>query len=171
MGNIGRAFEWTTPLGLPVVQPYMKWGAYDVSARTTRGVTLAPEDRIECSRPLSKKQMQAMPPNYIHSIDSTHMMLTAVHCQHEHIPFAAVHDCYWTLGPYVDRMNVTCRREFVRLHELPLLDTLSQQMCDTYVPQALGTDAAEYARTIYTSVPVRGTFDIRQVIDSKYFFS
>jgi DNA-directed RNA polymerase len=27
------------------------------------------------------KQKNAFPPNYIHSLDSTHMMLTALYCQ------------------------------------------------------------------------------------------
>jgi len=31
--------------------------------------------------PDSRKQRMAMPPNYVHSLDSTHMMLTALHCQ------------------------------------------------------------------------------------------
>lgn len=33
-------------------------------------------------QPVQKsKQKSAFPPNYVHSIDSTHMMLTALECQ------------------------------------------------------------------------------------------
>jgi len=46
--------------------------------------------RVEYDAPSSRKQMNSMPPNYVHSIDSTHMMLTALHCQHANVPFAAV---------------------------------------------------------------------------------
>lgn len=48
------------------------------------------------SRPNVKKQRNAFPPNFIHSIDSSHMMLTAIHSQAAGISFASVHDCFWT---------------------------------------------------------------------------
>lgn len=31
--------------------------------------------------PDTRKQKMAMPPNFIHSLDSTHMMLTALYCE------------------------------------------------------------------------------------------
>lgn len=31
--------------------------------------------------PDTRKQKMAMPPNYVHSLDSTHMMLTALFCE------------------------------------------------------------------------------------------
>lgn len=51
------------------------------------------------------KQRTAFPPNYIHSLDSAHMMLTARACQKEGISFAGVHDSYWTHAGTVDDMN------------------------------------------------------------------
>ena len=148
--------------------------------------------------PVVRKQMNAMPPNYIHSLDSTHMMLTALHCQHEHIPFAAVHDCYWTLAANVDRMGEVCREQFVALHRLDLLHILRDQLHDTYlrpieqvhscgfycliplqgerpVHLTLNTPkpaiAIENVRKIYDSVPEPGTFNLDDVLKSRYFFS
>lgn len=36
-------------------------------------------------RPDTVKQKNAFPPNFIHSLDSTHMMLTALHCYRYHL--------------------------------------------------------------------------------------
>jgi len=62
------------------------------------------------SQPVNKqKQNSAFPPNYVHSIDSTHMMLTAVESGTEGIVFAGVHDSYWTHAKDVDRMGQILR--------------------------------------------------------------
>lgn len=51
------------------------------------------------------KQRNAFPPNFIHSLDSSHMMLTALHCQRKGITFASIHDCFWTHPCTVNEMN------------------------------------------------------------------
>lgn len=84
---VGENVEWVTPLGLPVVQPYSK----------------KPGD--PASRPNVMKQRNAFPPNFIHSLDSSHMMLTALFCQREGTTFASIHDCFWTHPCTVDQMN------------------------------------------------------------------
>lgn len=71
-------------------------------------------------------QMNGLPPNFIHSLDSTHMMLTTLGCRKAGITFAAVHDCYWTHAATVNEMNRICRKQFVELHSLPILEDLSQ---------------------------------------------
>ncbi|CAJ0952033.1 unnamed protein product, partial [Ranitomeya imitator] len=56
-------------------------------------------------RPDTMKQKNAFPPNFIHSLDSTHMMLTALHCHRRGLTFVSVHDCFWTHADTVDMMN------------------------------------------------------------------
>lgn len=56
-------------------------------------------------RPDAQKQKNAFPPNFIHSLDSTHMMLTSLYCQRSGVTFASVHDCFWTHACTVDIMN------------------------------------------------------------------
>jgi len=56
------------------------------------------------------KNTTAFPPNFVHSIDSTHMMLTALTCKEDNITFAAVHDSYWTHPCDVGRMNKILRQ-------------------------------------------------------------
>lgn len=51
------------------------------------------------------KQKNAFPPNFIHSLDSSHMMLTSIFCERAGITFVSVHDCYWTHPSTVHIMN------------------------------------------------------------------
>ena len=65
---------------------------------------------VQCfSQPITLKQRNAFPPNFIHSLDSSHMMLTALYCQRKGITFASVHDCFWTHACTVDSMNKVIR--------------------------------------------------------------
>jgi DNA-directed RNA polymerase len=51
------------------------------------------------------RQRSAFPPNYVHSLDSTHMLLTASKCKEKGLAFAAVHDSYWTHAGDISQMN------------------------------------------------------------------
>lgn len=84
-------------------------------------------------QPVNKhKQNSAFPPNYVHSIDSTHMMKTAMLCRAENITFAGVHDSYWTHAADIDRMNQILRDQFVQLHGSALLPTLLDNFVKRY---------------------------------------
>ncbi|CAA7053608.1 unnamed protein product [Microthlaspi erraticum] len=68
-----KAVSWTTPLGLPVVQPYRKPGRHLVKT-TLQVLTL----QRETDKVLARKHMTAFAPDLIHSLDGSHMMITAV---------------------------------------------------------------------------------------------
>lgn len=51
------------------------------------------------------KQKNAFPPNFIHSLDSSHMMLTSLHCERAGITYVSVHDCFWTHPSTVEIMG------------------------------------------------------------------
>lgn len=68
---------WTTPLGLPVVQPYRKLKKKQVA---TAMQTVYIHDPYASSEVSPGKQASAFPPNFIHSLDATHMILTAIEC-------------------------------------------------------------------------------------------
>lgn len=104
---------WTTPLKMPVVQPYHR--------RTKRRIETNLQ-MITLSNPANTdpvhraKQMQAFPPNFIHSLDGTHMFLTALKCHELGLTFAAVHDSFWTHAGDIDTMNRVIRDAFIRMH-------------------------------------------------------
>ena len=82
---------------------------------------------------MTMKHRNGFAPNFIHSLDSSHMMLTSIHLWHAGVTFASVHDCFWTHAADVERMNATCREQFVALHSFPILDNLSQSFIDKFL--------------------------------------
>lgn len=124
--------SWETPLGFPVTQPYTlpsTMGINRLLSSSVGGSTLINDPLSRLNAP---KQKTAFPPNYIHSLDSSHMMLTSLHCQRQGITFVSVHDCYWTHPDKVDSMNRICREQFIALHSEPLLLDLSNQFLIKY---------------------------------------
>lgn len=121
----GQNVEWITPLGLPVVQPYNQ------DRSTRKSITTSVKMDL-FSKPNVVKQKNAFPPNFIHSLDSSHMMLTSLHCERAGFTFMSVHDCYWTHASTVPDMNKICREQFVALHSQPILENLSNFLAEKY---------------------------------------
>lgn len=69
---------WTTPLGLPIVQPYRKTKRKQITTALQTVFISDPNSPAEVN---GLKQASAFPPNFIHSLDATHMMLTALECR------------------------------------------------------------------------------------------
>ncbi|GAB1608142.1 DNA-directed RNA polymerase, mitochondrial-like [Argonauta hians] len=165
-----RPVSWTTPLGLPVVQPYHKmasmqrWGVSHSNLSST------------FQKPNSLKQKNAFPPNFIHSLDSTHMLLTALHCVRAGITYVSVHDCFWTHASSVEIMNKVCREQFVGLHNEPILEDLSRHLIDLYSSsdgkgQNLSEEDLKTLLSIFSNVPQKGDFQLEEILKSTYFFS
>jgi DNA-directed RNA polymerase len=152
---VEKPVQWLTPLGLPVVQPYRKYSTVRINT-ILQEVTLQVEDE---SVPVKAgKQIDGFAPNYVHSIDGTHMLMTARAMRRLRLSFAAVHDSYWTHASDVDAMAKTLREQFVELHSQPLLQQLKTQFEQRY-----GISLPD--------LPDTGDLDLKDVLDSNYFFS
>lgn len=171
---------WVTPLGLPVIQPYHK--PTSIKSPVSFGDRLSPEFRTAFEmhqRPNVMKQKNGFPPNFIHSLDSSHMMLTAICCQKAGIQFVSVHDCFWTHPNTVDIMNKICREQFVALHSEPILEDLSKHFVHTFGykeseikgASTVGALAMERLNKVVTQIPKKGSFRLENVLGSVYFFS
>ncbi|XP_021100725.1 DNA-directed RNA polymerase, mitochondrial isoform X4 [Heterocephalus glaber] len=171
IAQAGSAVEWVTPLGIPIIQPYHR-----ESKLVLRGglQSITWNSSVDPTRkPNTMKQKNGFPPNFIHSLDSCHMMLTALHCYRKGLTFVSVHDCFWTHACDVPIMNQVCREQFIRLHSQPILEDLSaflvRRFCSADRAE-LGTDTRQLLETLL-SVPQKGDFDLQQVKSSTYFFS
>lgn len=120
---------WTTPLGLPVVQPYRKEAKKQIMTSLQTVYIHDPNAPAEVS---PMKQAAAFPPNYIHSLDATHMLLTAVKCHQSGITFASVHDSYWTHASSVESMSEVIRDTFIHLHSQNLIGQLREEFLLRY---------------------------------------
>lgn len=115
---------WTTPLGLPCVQPYRATKKQIVST-SLQDITIS--DPFGATQVDARKQQTAFPPNFVHSLDATHMLMTSSACGDVGLDFASVHDSYWTHARDVDIMNVKIREQFVKLHEDNLIVKLRDE--------------------------------------------
>ncbi|KAL2634219.1 hypothetical protein R1flu_005698 [Riccia fluitans] len=151
----GEPVRWTTPFGLPVVQPYRKPGRKMV--KTSLQVLALRDD---ASQPVAvARQKSAFPPNFVHSLDGSHMMMTAIACKRANINFAGVHDSFWTHAGTVDKMNDLLREKFVELYSQPILENL------------LNDFKRQFPKLEFPEVPRRGDLDLNDVLEAPYFFN
>ncbi|KAF8064220.1 DNA/RNA polymerase [Lyophyllum atratum] len=120
---------WTTPLGLPIVQPYRKANRKQINTSLQTVYISDPNSPAEVN---SLKQATAFPPNFIHSLDATHMMLTALECRTQNLTFASVHDSYWTHASSIDEMSEIIRDTFIALHSSDVLKKLDAEFRERY---------------------------------------
>ncbi|EMD32822.1 hypothetical protein CERSUDRAFT_57977 [Gelatoporia subvermispora B] len=120
---------WTTPLGLPIVQPYRTVKRKQIM---TGLQTVFISDPNQPAAVNSQKQASAFPPNFIHSLDATHMMLTALECRAQGLTFASVHDSYWTHAGDIDNMSAIIRDTFIALHSSDVLLQLHNEFLERY---------------------------------------
>ncbi|XLS96575.1 hypothetical protein HN51_039310 [Arachis hypogaea] len=126
---------WTTPLGLPVVQPYRKLGRHIVKTLLQMLTLQRKTDKV-----MAKRQRTAFPPNFNHSLDG-------------------VHDSYWMHACDVDRMNRILREKFVELYETLVLENLLESF------------QGSFSTLMFPPLLERGDFDLREVLESPYFFN
>lgn len=113
MSQFKSSVIWTNPIHMPVVQPYRNNKAKSV-VTSMQKLNLSEPHR---SDPVSKrKQLQGFPPNFIHSLDATHMILSALRCDELGLSFAAVHDSFWTHASDIGTMNTVLRDSFIQIH-------------------------------------------------------
>jgi DNA-directed RNA polymerase len=120
---------WTTPLKMPVVQPYRKDSLQSVKTKLAH-ISVAkqsPNDVVD-----KRKQLQAFPPNFIHSLDATHMILSALKCSELGLDFAAVHDSFWTHAADIPALNIVLRDAFVRMHNEDIIGRLAAEFQARY---------------------------------------
>ena len=120
---------WTTPLKMPVVQSYTKKTQEKIQT-SFQNISIQNPSTID---PVNRaKQLQAFPPNFIHSLDGTHMFLTALRCDKVGLTFAAVHDSFWTHAGDVDTMNIIIREAFIKMHSENIIERLRAEFMARY---------------------------------------
>ncbi|KAF8578733.1 DNA/RNA polymerase [Ramaria rubella] len=136
---------WTTALGLPIVQPYRKVKRQQIMTKIQSVFISDPNAPSEVN---ATKQATAFPPNFVHSLDATHMMLTALECRTEGITFAAVHDSYWTHASTIDRMSTHIRDTFIELHSSDVLRRLEEEFRSRYATHKIPVRALFHGKLI-----------------------
>jgi DNA-directed RNA polymerase len=151
---------WISPSGFFCRQPYR---AVNNVILVTKNQHISLMDDAQKNAPVNKrKQKLGFPPNFVHSLDASHMVMTAERCQLHGLSFASVHDSYWTHASDVKVMNRCLREAFVEIYgqKPTVLERLHSDLKLTLGPTA--DDLPD--------LPEIGSLDIREVLMSDFFF-
>lgn len=148
---------WWTPIGFPVVQDRKRVKTRQVYTELAGKFRISvgtQSDRMDVMR-----NKLAISPNFVHSMDACHLMLTCMKA-HEYgvTDFAFIHDDYGTHASDTDTLHQAIREAFVELYSDndPLVDF------KIFNEDNSGVEL--------TDPPLKGTLNLEQVIESEYFF-
>ncbi|WP_370842324.1 DNA-directed RNA polymerase [Megasphaera sp.] len=155
--------EWVTPMGLPIQQMYLarKTESFRLrlgnsSTRYRIYVTTVSENE-DVDR---HKQATGVAPNFIHSLDATHLMMSINEASRQGcVNFSTVHDSFGTSLGEAARLRRIIRQELVKLYTEhdPLAEFLR------HAEELLG-------EPLDIELPKKGSLDIKCILDSKFVF-
>ena len=155
-----NAVTWHTPMGLPVQQNYM-----ERNIKTFRMRFMGTIKRFyipELTGAVAgRKQAQGIAPNFIHSMDASHLQWSINRCLDKGIKhYSMIHDSYATCPAQADTLFHTVREAFVEMYTTnDVLMNFKEDMQGLVAPDVKIPDP-----------PVKGTLDIKCVLESLYMF-
>ncbi len=159
----GYTVNWVTPNGLAVQENYMKIEVKDcylyLNGAQHRIYIVEESGNVD-----KVKQAQGISPNFIHSLDATHMQRVVVHMVDEgDTNFAMVHDSFGTDMAHAGLLYRVVREEFVKLYEghdwlQEFTDGLKQYLTDEEIAEL-------------PPRPSFGNLDLQQVLHSDFCFA
>lgn len=153
---------WITPNGLPVQQNYMEVEQKVFQMRIS-GLRHRFYSQEETGNIDSRGQAQGIAPNFIHSMDATHLQRVVVASHTEgNTNFAMIHDSFGTDMAHADRLFRIIREQFVELykdknHLQNFLDNIRYMIDEEDIKKV--------------HIPEFGSLDIEKVMESDFCFA
>lgn len=159
----GVPVTWSTPTGFKVQQGYMDTALRQVKLTLgTRTVKLVLNDRLDTIN--KRKQESSIAPNFVHSCDASHLMLTVARGAEAGIAnFAVIHDSFGTHAADSQDLFTVVRAAMVEMYET--VDVIEQFRLD-----AIDQVGEELADEI-PECPHKGTLDLASINESLYCFA
>lgn len=156
---------WKTPIGFLAYQKYLQqdsirvetyWGKDKVRVRL--GL------RLDTDKLDKRRQVTGVSPNFVHSLDASHLMATINTAKEEHglYSFATIHDSFAVHAADTEKFSKIIRTEFAKQYEGNMLEDWTEQVKAQIDPE-IHEELPE--------LPSMGDLDITKVIESKYFFA
>jgi DNA-directed RNA polymerase len=155
--------RWTTPVGFPVMQVYQ-----DTRDRRTETILAGKLVRLTMKdeQPTldTKKMANGISPNFVHSCDAAHLLLTVARATQAGLTnFAMVHDSFGTTAADLEVFYRTVREAFVEIYTgMDVLDNFKEDVAAILSPES---------REKLRELPAHGTLDVAGVLTSRYCFS
>jgi DNA-directed RNA polymerase len=159
---------WESPAGFPVEQAYPQENSRDVKLNVS-GDRVSLRLRLHLSKPTGeidvRKQAQGIAPNFVHSMDASHLMFTVCKANDEGISsFAMIHDSFGTHAANTESLFDIVRDQFVEMYQTDVL-------ADFHRSIALSVQDQPELLDKLPERPQVGTLDLEQVRKSKYCFA
>lgn len=152
---------WTTPIGFRVMQQYKNTASKRV--KTKLGDAIVKLSLREDKDTIDKRRMaNAISPNFVHSMDATHLMMSVAYATMNNIgSFAMIHDSFGTHAADTNKLAACLREAFVDLYtDLDVLEDFKEQIM---------RQVDEKEQTKIKAVPPKGDLDITTVRESDFF--
>jgi DNA-directed RNA polymerase len=158
-----RPVTWMTPIGMPVRHRYKKMNGKRFNV-LYKGERLKVQLRVESESHDLRKQVSAIAPNFIHSMDASHLMFVTNRMVSEGITdaFAMIHDSFGVHACDVDELHFAIRDEFIKMYTVPQLEVFRNWMLQTLTAEQ---------RELVPEVLAVGDFDLEEVRDADFFFA
>lgn len=144
--------HWMTPIGFPVYQYYKKCESVAVNTMLNGRIVLFLKDADQTGEANKYAQRLGIAPNFVHSIDSTHMVMTV---NKINLPaYAMIHDDFGTHAGNAQKLAVALRATFLELYTKynPLEDWAVQIESNK-------------------ELPFMGEYNVEEIKNALYFFA
>ena len=156
----GLPVNWWTPLGLPVQQQYLK--LVQKKFRTRFGDMVGwrgyYQDVADDESLDANGQKNGIAPNFIHSLDSTHLMMVVNEAGLSN--YTTIHDSFGTSIGEARHLQVVIREQLYKLYtEHEPIEQFKQ-----YVEEMTGEDLSDIPE------PPKGTLNLENILTSTFIF-
>jgi DNA-directed RNA polymerase len=160
----GLPLRWTSPVGFGVSQAYFELVSKKVKVHY-KGVAMQLDYDIDGSKVDRRSQASAVAPNYVHSLDSAHLMSTVnLGADNGIRDWSVIHDSFGTHAGKVSLLNAVLREAFVQQYSVDWLARFREEVSAQIA-------AAGVHDFDLPEVPAKGSLDIEQVRHSEFFFA
>lgn len=158
----GLPLWWTTPMGLPVLQEYKTQKGTRIDTHWA-GQRLQVVIKVDDENIDSRAQANGVAPNFVHSLDASHLQAVALRCKEEGIRhLAVIHDSFGTHAANTGRLSRILRETFVEQYSGDVLGSFYEEL-----KAQLGEELA--ARL--PAPPKAGDLDLTVILEADYTFA
>lgn len=156
MSRENKPIVWQTADGFVVVQAIRRIEALQIKTQLSGVFKVRVGDYTDQLDPI--RQRNAVSPNFVHSMDATHLRVTIRLAKRMGInDLALIHDDYGAHAGNIDKLNQCIRAAFVAIYA-------------DGDPLRKFKEAQEASGIKMPLMPTKGTLNVRDVMISKYFF-
>jgi hypothetical protein len=182
--SMGISLNWSTPSGLNIEELYREFKPIKIkcSYRNRRYQVTLNRATAEINK---SKQGSAFLPNLVHSLDSAALLVMTDKfnkaCKKLKLnpDLITVHDCFATNVANVDLMDRLVRESFVEIYNkdeflTKLFENINLRALEAHINQlgkSIDTVTEDEIKIKIPKLPKIGKFDIKEVLNSKYFIN